>query len=255
MKHYLNSAVFFILLIVVLISHWYVGTSLWLVWIPILIFLIVEIYGAFSIGFNFHLKSISSFNSDSNRILLTFDDGPHAEVTPLILDILKHNQAKAVFFMIGSNATQNKELVKRILDEGHEVGNHSWSHSYFFGFFGFKRMREDLQQFNQWMLDNFNYKIVFFRPPFGVTTPVMRRVLASLRLISIGWTFRSFDTSRISSEAIVKRFEKRISGGQIVLLHDNVKRTPEILEQILNGIRKRKFKTSLLSEFLSYGQN
>ena len=98
----------------------------WVLCVPLIVSLTQPICGS---DITQKPEYVYSFHmNDGNKIALTFDDGPHPQYTPLILDILKEYNVHATFFLIGENAERNPELVRRILREGHEIGNHTYLH-------------------------------------------------------------------------------------------------------------------------------
>ncbi|MEZ5195754.1 MAG: polysaccharide deacetylase family protein [Bacteroidales bacterium] len=137
MLNYRNtSVVFLILTLVYFISGIYTSDLCIVAYcIIVFIYLFILIAGASRIQNNFYLKAVHSGNPVEAKVTLTFDDGPDNETTPVILEILKKHRIKASFFCIGNKMENNKTLLKRISDEGHIIGNHSWSHAFLFDFF------------------------------------------------------------------------------------------------------------------------
>lgn len=210
------------------------------------IFLGITAYGAYEIRFNYFLKSV--IKGDSDDLVLTFDDGPDPIYTPQILDVLKENGIKATFFLIGNRALQYPELVQRIDNEGHEIGNHSFSHSYSLGFFTERRLQEDLKQCSEVLSKLLSREVRFFRPPFGVTNPRYARVITALGIKSIGWTLRSLDTKIKDKELLIKRITSKVKKGDIILLHDTQKVTLEILPLFFEFCQNNGFQFRKLSE-------
>ena len=124
--------------------------------------------------------------------LVLMTDRPHT--TRQILDILKENQAQAAFFCIGKNITGNEDLLKRMVREGHIIGNHSFSHHPLFDFFSSRKMLNDMTAMNQLVKNITGLIPRFFRPPYGVTNPNLKKAVMSGGFISIGWSIRSYDT-------------------------------------------------------------
>src|SRR5690606_12624012 len=115
----------------------------------------------------FYLKTISSANTTRRQIAISFDDGPAPLYTPQILQILKAHRVEAAFFCIGKRITENEELLKQVYDEGHLIGNHSYSHDLWFDLFSAQRMNLDLQMMNEAMQKVTGVKPRLFRPPYG----------------------------------------------------------------------------------------
>lgn len=218
---------------------------LWLV-IVATVFLAFTAYGAYEIRFNYFLKSVNSGNSD--HLVLTFDDGPDPLITPAILKILRDNRVRATFFLIGKKAEEYPELVRQIQGEGHEIGNHSYSHSYDLGFFSENKLLQDLRQCSEILNEIVSKKVTFFRPPFGVTNPRYARVVKQLGLISIGWSLRSMDTKIKSKDELLERITTKLNRGNIILLHDTQQVTLEILPSFFDFCNKNGFQFRTLSE-------
>jgi peptidoglycan/xylan/chitin deacetylase (PgdA/CDA1 family) len=184
------------------------------------------------IHWNFFTKSVCSL-SNNKRILLTFDDGPHPEYTPQILDILEIYQIKAIFFVIAKNAELYPELLKEISNRGHLIGNHSYSHAASFDVFSTKKMVFDIEKANDIIESICNIRPKYFRPPYGITNPRIHRLIKICGMISVGWTFRSYDTTKRTDKQIIKKMKRKMRGGEIILFHDSMERTPHLLESCL----------------------
>ena len=104
-------------------------------------------------------------------VMLTFDDGPHPDYTPMVLDVLRERGVKAVFFLIGENAIENPQIVRRIADEGHMIGIHSLRHTPEFTISSKKLVKRDLNATIKILEELTGGKIKLFRPPYGVTNP------------------------------------------------------------------------------------
>lgn len=207
---------------------------LWLMF-SVAIYLAVVGIASFNIQLNFFTRSIRK--TSSQNVLLTFDDGIDSIRTPLILDILKAHDAKAMFFIIGKKVKGNEEILKRMIREGHLIGGHSYSHSPFIGFFSFKRLYKDVQRGQNTLEEVIGEKIKFYRPPMGVTNPIMHRVFSVLELKPVAWSIRSLDTVR-NPKHIIEKVLGQVSGGDVVLLHDNRLNTVQSLPSLLEGIQK-----------------
>lgn len=209
--------------------------------ITIIVSYLIVLYVAVTrIRWNYFLDSIHSGNE--NGISLTFDDGPNTEFTEKTLDILKKHQAKATFFIIGKNISGNENILKRIDNEGHIIGNHSYSHVYWFNSLPAKRIIKDIAQCNQLLTNIIGKKPNFFRIPFGLTSPNLQRALNNTSYASIGWDFRSFDTMAKSSETLLSKLKKNAKTSSIILLHDNNNFTLEALDSFLEYCTKNGIK-------------
>ena len=156
------------------------------------------------------------------EVALTFDDGPDPVVTPRVLDILDTHQAKATFFCIADEARQHSVLTREILARGHDVENHSATHSMALGFYGPGRLVREITDAQNSLADITGTQPRFFRSPFGVRTPFTEPALARLGLRYVGWNVRSYDTVDRDGESVARRVLRRMKPGSIVLLHDGV---------------------------------
>ncbi len=240
MKHKIN--VLFLAVSVGLICLFFFETPYF---IPLLIavgvlFFVIMSLGVLFMKFNYFLNSVNRLKNDF--VLLTFDDGPDPEKTPKVLDILAKNDIKAIFFMIGNRAEQQPELVKRVVAEGHIIGNHSYAHNNFMSLFSKKNLTADIAQSQTVLEELSGRKIPFFRPPIGYTNPSYAKVLAKLRLTNVGWTVRSYDSVYTEPNKLIERLLSKIAPGSIVLLHDNLDVTVDALSDFIdqataNGIK------------------
>ena len=160
-------------------------------------------------------------DSDDKVICLTFDDGPNDGATERVLSVLGKHQVKATFFVIGKNVKHNPEMTKRILGEGHAIGNHSYSDGHFLAFQSAKTVRQNLIKTNEIIYQHTGYKPKYFRPPNGLMTSGIRRAADELDLIPVGVNVFVFDNIKRNSKKIADEIIKQINGGPlIVVLHD-----------------------------------
>jgi len=210
-------------------------------WLLVLLFVYIHllVLGAIFIGWNFYLFSFNKGKS-KQQVALTFDDGPAAE-TAAILDILKKEGVPAAFFSIGKNAAAHPELVKRWDAEGHLVGNHSYNHGFNFDWQSAKTMHREIEDTNMLIQRTIGKKPRLFRPPYGVTNPNLARAVKMAGMDSIGWNVRSFDTKAKNPRQLLNKVLSGLQGGDIVLLHDSMGITREILTELIAQARKKGF--------------
>lgn len=177
-------------------------------------------------------KKTWGFSHSENAVFLTFDDGPDPVATPPVLDLLKLKNIKATFFCVGENVLRHPDLYKRIIDEGHTIGNHTMRHEN-----GLKtNPKEYINSVNE------ASKIIdsrLFRPPYGRITRKQTTVL-SKRYAIIMWSWLSYDyNSNVPISKILLKARKQINSGDILVMHDNKKSInrlkillPEIIEII-----------------------
>ena len=211
-----------------------------------IVWLTIISLGSANIRWDFFIKSIHSVQS--GNIVLTFDDGPDEVHTPLILDVLKKQNVKAHFFIIGKKSVLQKELLKRIVKEGHSLGNHSFSHARNLGFTSTKKIIADFNKTNAIIKEVTGQVPLYFRPPFGVTSPGIAKGIKRTNMISVGWTLRSLDTVAKSSEELLMNLKRKTTNsGQIVLLHDRCKVTSDILDEYIDFCKSKELKFAILS--------
>lgn len=229
----LGLITFFIFQSLFHLNYWYL-----IIWIKL--FAIIQFLGAYFIGLNFHLKSINSLNTTKKKVLLSFDDGPNAN-TLKVLEVLKKHNANAVFFVIGKNIQENEDVITQIVEEGHLIGNHSFSHHYWIDVWSTKKVTEDFDKCQQ-LIEKYQPNTKLFRPPYGVTNPNIAKAVKKLNLQSIGWNVRSYDTSIKDIEKINQRIISKLKPGAIILLHDRLDFMPELLERLLPAIKEKGYE-------------
>ena len=213
--------------------------------------IVITICGSFFIQLNYHLISLHSNKTISkDQIALTFDDGPHPEFTPKVLELLKKHGVKATFFCIGRNIEQHPELFKRVVSEGHSIGNHTYSHSKFFGFFGTERVFQELIRTKALVKQITGKYPKLFRPAFGVTNPMIEKAVKKSKVQSIGWSIRSLDTTSRAEQTILSRITSKIKKGDIVLLHDTSQKTVNVLERLLLFLEDKNLESVTVDELL-----
>lgn len=246
-----NSITLFFL-IGFMVAYWLFDISFW--WFVLLGFLwfTLTALGSGIIGWNYHIKALNSNSSIiKNEIAITFDDGPHPEFTLKVLALLKQYQVKATFFCIGKQVENYPHLFQNIINEGHTVGNHTYSHDNMFGFFSTKKVISDLERTNAIVLEETNLNLNLYRPAFGVTNPRIKKALKSTKLQAIGWNKRSLDTTGLSKENILKRASKNLKKGDIILLHDTSEKTVWVLEQLLLILQKQHLQAVTVDRLLN----
>jgi peptidoglycan/xylan/chitin deacetylase (PgdA/CDA1 family) len=212
---------------------------------------LLTLLGSFLIRWNFHYTSIHSNKKVlENIISITFDDGPDPEFTPQVLKLLAQYNAKATFFCIGHKIEKNPALFKSILEAGHTVGNHTYSHSKSFGFFRNSKVMEELQKTIDIVKILSGKEMNLYRPAFGVTNPNIEKAVQDLDLKSIGWNVRSLDTTPRNETMVLRRITSKVAKGDIILLHDTSAKTVAVLEQLLLFLQKKKLQSVTVDHLL-----
>lgn len=216
----------------------------------VLIVLSFLFYASYSIRSGVYLNVLSGNKKKGKVIALTFDDGPNAIQTPKILDILKEHDAKACFFCIGSRIDGNEDVLKRIDHEGHFIGNHSYYHSNSFPLQSVNKITNELVRCDEKITGVTGKKTQLFRPPFGVTNPMIAKAVKRQKLITIGWNIRSLDTLEKGHDVVLKRIRRKLKPGSILLLHDHVTESDVLLRQILDLLKEENYTVVTLDQLL-----
>jgi len=222
--------------------------SLWPLVIFTLLYLSLLVLGAIYIQWNFYTRS---FHRGKNEqwISLSFDDGP-AQETNAILDILKEQNVPAVFFTIGKNALHHPEVVRRWQEEGHLIGNHSFHHGFNFDWQSAAKMKAEIKEANAAVEKIVGVRMKFFRPPYGVTNPNLAKAIRQSGMYSIGWSVRSFDTAAKDPKKLLARILQKTKGGDILLLHDSMGITRNILTELIISLRQKGYSFVRLDKLL-----
>ncbi|MGE0088708.1 MAG: polysaccharide deacetylase family protein [Bacteroidales bacterium] len=215
-----------------------------------LIFLFILGYGSFSICSNLYVQAFCKGDSSEKKVAITFDDGPHGEITPEILNLLELYKAQATFFCKGESIEKNKDLLNEIINRGHVIGNHTYSHSYGKNMYSSKKLIDDIQKNQDLIFEITGKKARLFRPPFGVTNPPIANALRKFNFHIIGWSLRSFDTIHEPSQ-VIKKVKNNVKPGDIILFHDNRLNTIEILKEILDFLQKENYGMVRVDELLN----
>lgn len=215
----------------------------------VLIYLAAVTTGVTNIRSGFFVKTICFANTKEKIIALTFDDGP-AEYTPAILDILKEYNVKTTFFCIGKRIESNKDIFKRIINEGHIAGNHSYYHNFRFDFWSSQKIIEDLKKTEMIIQGLISKKVKFFRPPYGITNPLIKKAAQKMNYTVVGWSLRSFDTIHNNREKLLGRLKRKLKPGSVILLHDSQKITVEILKDFLDFTISDNYTIKRLDELI-----
>ena len=224
--------------------------SFWVYLLCFLMFSAVVIWGSFDIELGYFVESFTHKRTKTKEIALTFDDGP-TEFTPKFLDALKEKNIKATFFCIGKQIEKHPEIFQRIIDEGHTIGNHTFSHSNNTGFLSTSKMIEEIAKCDETILKFGNIKTNLYRPPFGVTNPNIAKAIKKTQKQSIGWNVRSLDTVINDEKKIYQKVTKNLKKGSIILLHDTSDKTYNVLVDLLLFLEREKYSTFVIENKLN----
>jgi peptidoglycan-N-acetylglucosamine deacetylase len=217
----------------------------------LIVYVTVLFCGSYFIRWGFFFKSICFHKTSEKYVALSFDDGPDVKNTSRILDILKENNTEAVFFCIGKKIAGQETLLKRMTEEGHIIGNHSYSHHPLFDLFSSQKMQAELKATNMAIKNVIGHSPRFFRPPYGVTNPNLRKALYRSRLISVGWSMRSYDTAIRNEQRLLSKVSRSLKPGAIILFHDTSETMLAILPSLLNSMHMAGFKPLRLDKMIN----
>lgn len=217
----------------------------------VLIVLFLLFWSSWSISAGVYLKTVCRLNTNEKVVALSYDDGPEPATTLPLLEVLRKYNTKACFFCIGHKAEQFPEIIRQIVDEGHEIGNHSYGHEATFPLYGKKKMKDDLLKAQQILEQASGRQVRLFRPPFGVTNPTMGSVVKELGWTTIGWSTRSLDTQAQTADKVLRRIKRKLKPGVIILLHDRMPFCAELTEKLLGYLRENGYKAVSLNDVLS----
>src|SRR5262250_3305758 len=194
--------------------------------------------------------TFNSVHVDGPYIAMTFDDGPSATLTPKLLDLLAAHHIKATFFVIGENVAEHPEIVARAAREGHEIGNHSWSHPNF-GKMSDESVRRQLRQTDDAIKSATGQRPTLLRPPYGsITDREKRWIHDEFGYDIILWDVDPLDWKRPGPSVVRSRILKETRPGSIVLSHDIHPGTIEAMPSTFDQLEAKGFKFVTVSELL-----
>ncbi len=214
------------------------------------VYSLIVFYGCYYVGSDFFIKIVCSAITDKKEIAISFDDGPATNYTPEILQLLKQDNIKATFFCIGNRIAGNENILKQIKDDGHIIGNHSYSHHFWFDMYSSKKMLDDLKQMDHEMEKVIGVKPKLFRPPYGVTNPNVKKAIINGGYIPVGWSVRSMDTVIKDEKKLLDKINKSIKPGAVFLFHDTSKTTLDALPAFMREVKNSGYAIIPLDKLL-----
>jgi len=196
-------------------------------------------------------SSYNSCNVEGPYIALTFDDGPHATLTPKLLDILKEKGVKATFFVLGECVAANPAVLQRAAAEGHEIGNHSWDHKALTKGGG-SGVDSEINQTNAAIESATGKKPVVVRPPYGATNAaVTKRLNEEFGLKVIMWDVDPLDWKVRNAAHVKAEILKSTKAGSIILSHDIHPTTVEAMAETIDALKEKGFQFVTVSELVA----
>jgi peptidoglycan-N-acetylglucosamine deacetylase len=194
--------------------------------------------------------TFNSVHVDGPFIALTFDDGPNATLTPKLLDLLAARHLKATFFVVGQNAADHPDILKRAVREGHEIANHSWSHPNL-GKMSDEAVRRELQKTDDAIAAAIGKRPTLLRPPYGSITARQKKwIHEEFGYRIIIWDVDPLDWKRPGPSVVTARILKETRAGSIVLAHDIHAPTIEAMPATFDQLMKKGFKSVTVTELL-----
>jgi peptidoglycan/xylan/chitin deacetylase (PgdA/CDA1 family) len=185
---------------------------------------------------------------------MTFDDGPSEKLTPELLDILAQYHIHATFFVIGKNAAEHPEILQRAVREGHEIGNHSWSHPAF-AKMSDEKVRAELQKTDDTIRAALGGRPVLMRPPYGSITARQKKwINAEFGYRTILWDVDPLDWKRPGPAIVTHRIVTETRPGSIILSHDIHPGTIKAMPATFDQLQAKGFKFVTVSELIAMGR-
>jgi len=213
-----------------LISMYWLG-------LPLLFFLVLTASGSAIVQMGFYLPVYTSNRQLPDTIAITFDDGPHEEVTMALMQVLRKHRVEATFFCIGRNLQNRGKIVRQLYDEGHCIANHTYSHHGFLPFYTSRRLAADIEKTSDLLNTIIGVRPLLFRPPFGVTSPPYGNAVKKLGLKTIGWSIRSLDTVIRNPERLMQRVDRKRYYGDVLLFHDTNMAVVAFIDEFLERVK------------------
>ena len=232
---------------------WFINP--WFALVPLALFPVVSFLAALIPGFSYYLPVISRGRKGQEGVALTFDDGPDPLVTPALLDLLDRWEIKATFFVTGERTERYPDLVRSILARGHTIGNHSYSHSPALMLLGKQRLKREVES-AQTLLKQFGIVPLAFRPPVGVTSGHLWRVLLEAGMFCVNFSCRAGDMGNRRIKHLALRILGKVRPRDIILLHDVAPPKGDVdhllaeFEAILDGLRQRGLAVRPLAQLI-----
>lgn len=190
-------------------------------------------------------------NNEKKYIYLTFDEGYEAGYTEAILETLKNNDVKATFFITAHYVNTQEELVQKMIDEGHIVGNHTVNHKSMPDLSD-EQIKTEILELHQTIYEKFGYEMKYIRPPMGEFSERTLQITNSLWYRTVMWSFAYEDWNedkQPNEEEAKEKIINNLHNGEIMLLHGNSKTNTNILDSIIKTARKMGYEFKSLDEF------
>jgi peptidoglycan-N-acetylglucosamine deacetylase len=196
----------------------------------------------------------NSISTTSPVLALTFDDGPHKTNTPRLLDILKSRDVKATFYVIGRNVEAEPDIAKRIVDEGHEIANHTWTHPQL-SRLSSSRVATELEKTHEIIEKVTGITTASMRPPYGAVNDRVRQIARKqLDYTTIMWSVDPLDWKYRNSERVSRKLVEGAAPGAILLSHDIHASTVSAMPSCINQLLDKGFRFTTVNSLLRMDQ-
>lgn len=196
--------------------------------------------------------TVTRIPTDQPYVAMTFDDGPHPDHTPALLDLLAARGIRATFYVIGRNAERFPQILRRMEAEGHEIGNHTWSHPNLHGHSD-ASILDQVDRTNRAVFEAVGRPPVTMRPPFGNLYARQRLMLFEARSMpTIIWSVDPLDWQRPGASVVSRRIVSNSHPGAVILAHDIHGPTVRAMPAALDGVTGRGFRFLTISEMISW---
>ena len=234
-KHFYITV--FLVLALAICMLWQVALYVYI--LLLILYLGITSWGVFDVRLSYFVKTQYFLKGRPTKtIVLTFDDGP-SELTPQFLDLLQRYDAKAVFFCIGEQVQKYPEIIRRMQAEGHLIGNHTFSHQPQ-NLFSTQKLINEINRTDE-ALAQLGIHTHLFRPPYGITNPKLSKAIRTTGKKTIGWDIRSLDTIIKDEDQLFSRIVRKLTHGNIILLHDKHLHTLRVLERLLQYLKENNY--------------
>lgn len=186
---------------------------------------------------------------DKPMVALTFDDGPSAH-TQRLLDIFRQHGGKGTFFVLGNTLDNRRDTLKRMVAEGHEIGNHSWSHRQFTNI-DIDEVKDQIMMTRAKIYDITGVDCTIVRPPYGACNDEIRALGKEIGVSYINWSVDTLDWKTKNADAVYKEIMKDAADGHIILCHDLHKTTVDAMEKVIPALIKEGYQLVTVSELLT----
>lgn len=240
-------------------AAWLGAPPLWLALVAFSAYVALILLGVFFPRYGMYADVISRGSPERRELALTFDDGPDPHSTRKVLEILRQRDAKATFFLIGRKVEVHPDVVREIAEAGHGVAVHGFRHDRLFSLRSPAYVQHDIERSQRAIETACGVRPELFRPPIGFVSPRTAEGAKRAGVALIDCSVRGYDgTGRRSARSLLRRIERGLERGAIVLLHDAAENddfTPaaiEVLPDLLDAIERKGLKPVTLERLLKH---